>query len=111
MKIEAAVDKMMYGTIKVDIPDEQLRDISKREERAIVWNAVQAAIRNGTPVEWDNITGSVAYHGDYRTIGEEKWKEYRKMSSGSWMATAANVEELSIAVSLALAANTSIKPK
>lgn len=67
MKIEATVDRMMYGTIKVDIPDEQLRDISKREERAIVWNAVQAAIRNGTPVEWDNITGSVAYHGDYRT--------------------------------------------
>ena len=29
MKIEAVVDKMMYGTIKVDIPDEQLRDISK----------------------------------------------------------------------------------
>lgn len=72
MKIEATVDRMMYGTIKVDIPDEQLRDISKREERAIVWDAVQAAIRNGTPVEWDNITGSVAYHGDYRTIGEEE---------------------------------------
>lgn len=72
MKIEAVVDKMMYGTIKVDIPDEQLRDISKREERAIVWDAVQAAIRNGTPVKWDNITGFVAYHGDYRTIGEEK---------------------------------------
>lgn len=72
MKIEATVDRMMCGTIKVDIPDEQLRDISKREERAIVWNAVQAAIRNGTPVEWDNITGSVAYHGDYRTMGEEK---------------------------------------
>lgn len=33
------------------------------------------------------------------------------MSSESWMATAANVEEISIAVSLALAANTSIKPK
>lgn len=49
MKIEAVVDKMMYGTIKVDIPDEQLRDISKREERAIVWDAVQAAIRNGAP--------------------------------------------------------------
>lgn len=72
MKIEAVVDKMMYGTIKVDIPDEQLRDISKREERAIVWDAVQAAIRNGTPVKWDNITGFVAYHGDYRTIGEEE---------------------------------------
>lgn len=33
------------------------------------------------------------------------------MSSGSWMVTAANVEELSIAVSLALAANTPVKPK
>ena len=32
MKIEAIVDKMMYGTIKVDIPDEQLRNISKRED-------------------------------------------------------------------------------
>ena len=72
MKIEAAVDRMMYGTIKVDIPDDQLQNISKREERAIVWDAVQAAIRYGAPVEWDNITGSVAYHGDYRTIGEEE---------------------------------------
>lgn len=51
MKIEAAVDRMMYGTIKVDIPDDQLQNISKREERAIVWDAVQAAIRNGAPVE------------------------------------------------------------
>ena len=72
MKIEAVVDRMMYGTIKVNIPDEQLRDISKREERTIVWDAVQTAIRNEVPVEWDNITGSVAYHGDYLTIGEEE---------------------------------------
>lgn len=72
MKIEAIVDRMMYGTIKVDIPDKQLQNISKREERTIVWDAVQTAIRNEVPVEWDNITGSVAYHGDYRTIGEEE---------------------------------------
>ena len=47
MKIEAVVDKMMYGTIKVDIPDEQLRDISKREERAIVWDAVYQKEKRG----------------------------------------------------------------
>lgn len=72
MKIEAAVDRMMYGTIKVDIPDEQLRNISKRKEREIVWNTVQAAIRNEVPIEWDSITGSVAYHGNYLTTEEEE---------------------------------------
>lgn len=72
MKIEAAVDRTMYGTIKIDIPDDQLRNVSKREERAIVWDAVQAAIRNEIPVEWDNITGFVAYHGDYLTTKEEE---------------------------------------
>ena len=72
MKIEATVDRMMYGTIKVDIPDEQLQNISKIKERAIVWDAVRAAIRNEIPIEWDNVTGFVAYHGDYRTIGEEE---------------------------------------
>lgn len=33
------------------------------------------------------------------------------MSSGNWKAIAVNVEELNIVASLALAANTSIKPK
>ena len=75
MKIRAIVEKRIYGTLELEIPDEQLIDASYLAKKRRINKAVETAVQAGTVIQWDSEEQPVTYNGNYMVMPEYLTKD------------------------------------
>ena len=68
MRIKAIVEKRVFGTMELEIPDELLENGSVLANRRRINKQVENGIENNTDIIWDN-DSTIHYAGNYVIVG------------------------------------------